>query len=773
MRSLLHIPLTMLARMAVRSTIVDSTDELAYHEPSHLQRNPPTARPACNERNPATMRLPLAFALLVGLVAPIRSAEPVPPKVSIDPLDCRWTFGNHEPISMYRRSGGYTTGGIEGGALWLRQWHHWFDSEACPQLMQDLGLNFVHSRFYKGMGWQYESRDFPNVKQFVTNCHKHGVRALAYIQFSTLYYETMLSEIPDLADWVALDEHGEKRTWHGQYFRWVPCHNNPDFEAYLKKMIRIAVVDGGFDGVMFDNCDMPPCYCPRCIKLFREYLAHEPNPEDRFGLPTVVNVQPPILQSSKFGETQDPIHQEWVRFRSKRQSDLFHRLYEHTKRCKPSAIFSGNVTNIRRVNMAGRDALSMHDLGDCFDIFVSQSDNAPGLQGTYIVNRVRELKLAEALHTPILALADSDIGAGAPTAQAKGNTLMLIEDAVFGGIPTDRRVLKADPQMVSPERVAVHRELLRRFDQTVRTHRTALAAPSYEPVKVLYSREAIMLSQASYEAVLSTEEILLRHHIPYGLLLTAADVPLVIPDDCEVLLVPDVRCLADAQIDALVSFARKGGRMIASGQSGRYNADYRQRPDNPLAKTVAGLDNVVRRDGIDTAPVKSSWWRMQVGAPVDGGKRLLADLGKLWSPPVRIKAPESVFVEVTRDQNALYIHLLNYNLKVPASNVRVEFATDKVTLGECTVAVPMEKRSAAPVLTSVSEPGWRVIQVPTFAEYAVVSAEIAAVPELYRYTHRGNSITVPCPFVISSLANQGRIRVAVRGLRPRRVTIYH
>ena len=81
----------------------------------------------------------------------------------------------------------------------------------------------------------------------------------------------------------------------------------------------------------------------------------------------------------------------------------------------------------------------------------------------------------------------------------------------------------------------------------------------------------------------------MRQHIPYGLLLTAADEPLVISDDCEVLLVPDVRCLADAQIDALVSFARKGGRMIVTGQSGRYNGDYRQRPDNPLADAVAKL----------------------------------------------------------------------------------------------------------------------------------------------------------------------------------------
>jgi hypothetical protein len=95
---------------------------------------------------------------------------------------------------MYRRVGRRSTGGIEGSAHWLEDWHHWFDSEKCTGTMKELGLNMLHSRFYKGMGWEFESRDFPNVKRFVENCHKNDVRILAYIQFSTRYYETMLAE---------------------------------------------------------------------------------------------------------------------------------------------------------------------------------------------------------------------------------------------------------------------------------------------------------------------------------------------------------------------------------------------------------------------------------------------------------------------------------------------------------------------------------------------------------------------------------------------------
>ena len=512
----------------------------------------------------------LWFLLIVVVSASGPAAEPTTPaKVHLDRLDCRWTFGNHEPIAMYRRAGNRVTGGMEGGALWLEDWHHWFDSEESARLMEDMGLNILHCRFYKGMGWHYESQDFPNVKRFVENCHKHGIRVLAYVQFSTLYYETMLEEIPDLADWAALDENGKKRTYHGSaYYRWRPCINAPAFEPYLKKVIGIALEDGGFDGIMFDNCDAPPCYCARCAALFREHLAAVPDPENRFGLPTVQHVVPPVR--SGFGEIQDPICQEWIRFQCGRLGDLYHRLYCHAKACKPSAIVSGNIQNIRRANMAATSGLVATDLADSFDVFVSQSGNAPGVVDGCVINRVREMKLAAALGTSILALCDSDAG-GAPADKTKGEALALVEDAVFGGIPNDRTVLKADPKMVSPENTALHHTMLERFNETMRAGREGLAAPSYAPVRLLYSRESMLFSEQTHRAVLSAEEILLRNHVPYGLLPSEAASPLAIPDDCEVLLVCDQRCLADAEIKALMGYARDGGRLIVTGQSGRHD----------------------------------------------------------------------------------------------------------------------------------------------------------------------------------------------------------
>jgi hypothetical protein len=668
------------------------------------------------------MRYAPSLLLLATLAGLAGADQPASQPVAFDALDCRWTFGNHEPLAMYRRAGRQVTGGIQGGALWLDDWHHWFDSDACTQVMQELGLNMLHSRFYKGLGWQHEARDFPNVKRFVANCHRHGIRALAYVQFSTLYYEVMRAEIPDLADWAAVDENGHKRTYQGAYYRWLPCINAPGFEPYLKKVIRIALTEGGFDGIMIDNCDAAACYCPRCERLFREHLARVPDPERRFGLPTVAYVTPPPVRRPEYGEIQDPICQEWIRFRCQRLAALYDRLYRDAKRCKPSAIFSGNVANIRRANMAGNAALSITDLGRCFDIFVSQSGNEPGLKGACIINRVREMRLAAALGVPILALSDSDAGIS-PQAEAK-YALNLLENAVFGGIPTDRTVLRADRDMVSRPLVESRKVLLGRFNEAVRVQRAALKAPSYAPVQLLYSRESVMLSEQAFRSLLAAEEILLRNHVPYGLLPTDADRPLEIPADCQVLLVCDQACLSDAQVKSLLGYAERG-RMVITGRSGEYDENYRQRRDSPLAG-LQRRKGVVCRAEADAATIKSAGWTIQVAAPADSGRRLMADLASIWTPPLRVHAPDTVFAEVKQDAGRRYLHLLNYAPHPVRDGVTIEFRATGGGPQEAQFSAPMEGKASSTLASDSAAAGWRRVKLPAFVDYAVV--ELPAKP---------------------------------------------
>ena len=654
--------------------------------------------------------------IVVFISGTASSAPPEPAKADFEPLDCRWTFGNHEPISMYRRIGRQSTGGIEGSAEWLEDWHHWYDSAECTRVMQSLGLNILHSRFYKGMGWAFESKDFPNVKRFVQNCHDHDVRALAYIQFSTLYYETMLAEIPDLEEWAAVDSNGQIRTYHGgQYCRWMPCINAPGFEPYLKKLIRIALEEGDFDGVMFDNCHVWACYCPRCAELFRQHLKKVPNPEKRFGLPTVDHVRPPTW--SGYGEAKDPIYQEWVLFRCERQTALFRRLFEYAKSCKPNALMTGNVAAIRRANMAGSTGQSVTDLAPCFDIFVSQSGNEPGLRDGCIVNRIREMKLADALDTHILALSDSDAGI---TAEAESKyTLNLMENAVFGGIPIDRTVMKPTKgEMVDQKLIAFRAPLLKRFDDAVRDHRESLKAPTYAPVRILYSAESVMFSEEAHRAILSAEEVLLRNHVPYGLVPTDAATPLEISSDCEILLVPHQTCLGDDQLAALGKYVDRGGRLVVTGQSGEFDERYRERKRNPL-KALEGRPGVVCRETIDSARILGSGWTIKVAAPEGKGRRLMADIDGLWQAPIQIEAPETVLVEIKRKSKRFWVHLLNYGSGKVQEGIRIAVRSDSGRQVQATFAAPMESGTSEP-LSVTSDAQCQVVSLPGFSDYAVV-----------------------------------------------------
>lgn len=51
--------------------------------------------------------LAVAFAAAGDAVASVEDAMRGP---ALDPLSMRWTFGNHEPIAMYRRVGGKADG---------------------------------------------------------------------------------------------------------------------------------------------------------------------------------------------------------------------------------------------------------------------------------------------------------------------------------------------------------------------------------------------------------------------------------------------------------------------------------------------------------------------------------------------------------------------------------------------------------------------------------------------------------------------------------------
>ena len=597
------------------------------------------------------------FALIAAMM-PIASVV-----ADLNPVDTRWTFGAHEPFPMYRRVGRICTGAIEGNALWLRDWLNWWDASS-PAKMKEIGFNYVHSRFYKGMGWEVEKKDFPNVKKFVRNCHANGVKTLAYVQFGTLYPEIMRKEIPQIDTWATYDMDGRPNLYCGQYFRWMPCLNCREWEEYIKRMCTIALTEGGFDGIMFDNIFDEPCYCRRCEKEFRAYLAKVPDPAGRFGLEDLSGIMLPRISKAKLAhmETKDPVVQAWALWRCEVMTGVMMRFRKHIKSVKPDAVVSGNPSPYRSRSRFIHLAQNMAELAKAFDLIIMQNDNFPEVKEGRVYNRVRELKFAQDAGQRIVALCDNVENL---YSDREAKFLMpMIEDIVFGGIPTDRTTIFPSPEegFINMEVWNRRKPQHERFNAFATAHREALSAPTIHSVRIFYPEREVLLSEKNHQGVVAAEEIFLRNRVPYGYLFSTPDDVMTVPEGTEVVVVPGLTSLTDAQIAALVSYAKKGGKLVVTGDSGRYDGWNAQRRVNPFLPQIAGLPNVSMRAKSDEVKAVLAW-RYTIDAPVDGGKALLSDLAKVgWKSPVEFAClPPHVFAEYRRlADGSLAVHLVNY-----------------------------------------------------------------------------------------------------------------
>ena len=599
-----------------------------------------------------------------------------------DPLTTRWTFGAHEPYTMYRRVGRHCTGGIDGNAQWVQEWLDWFDAKS-PEVMQELGLNFLHARFYKGMGWEVEKKDFPNVQKFVRNCHAHGITALAYVQFNTLYPETLRHEIPDIESWASIDRLGRKNLYgggggNGQYFRWAPCLTCREWEEYIKRMCTIALTEGGFDGIMFDNVLDYPCYCKRCEAAFREYLKKLPNPTARFGFEDLSYMLLPQMETKAMLhlDAKDPVFQAWALWRCETMVGVMRRFRAHIKRVKPDALVSGNPSPYRARARFLFMAQNMAELCREFDFIIMQNANFPSVgPGGRIFTRARDLKFAQDMGQRIVALCDSD---SKIISEREANFFItLVEDVVFGGIPTDRTVISPSPEpgFVNRAAFARRKEMHRRFNAFVAQQREALSAPTVHSVRIFYPEREVLFSELTHQGIAAAEEIFLRNRVPYGYLVAYPDQPIAVPPGTEVLVVPGLVALSDAQIAFLVDWAKKGGRLVVTGDAGRYDDWNAQRRANGFLPQLAGLPNVVVRAQADLSPGGANCnWRNDVPPPPDGGKALLDDLVHVgWKAPIEFAGlPPHVFAEYRRlTSGALAVHLVNYDPAHPVKGARI------------------------------------------------------------------------------------------------------
>jgi hypothetical protein len=485
----------------------------------------------------------------------------------------------------------------------------------------------------------------------------------------------MRKEIPDIETWASYDKDGKINLYEKQYFRWAPCLNSREWQDYLMRMCTIALTEGQFDGIMFDNVYDIPCYCDRCLKKFRKYLATIPDPVERFGVEEIGDMLLPRYPRAAFRhmETKDPVLLAWALWRCETMNGVMMRFRKHIKSIKADAIVAGNPSPYRSRSRFIDRAQNMAELCRAFDVIIMQNDNFPEVKEGRIYNRVRDLKFAQDIGQRIVALCDNVENL---FSDRESKFLMpMIEDVVFGGIPTDRTTIFPSPEegFINTEVWNRREPQHRRFNAFTSSHRESLMAPTVHSVRIFYPEREIMLSEKTHQGVVAAEEIFLRNRVPYGYIVSSPEDVMTVPADTETIVVPGLVSLNDAQVSALVAYAKKGGKLVVTGDAGRcdgWNAQYRR---NPFLPQISGMPNVSIRRNVDL--VKSDLdWRYTVDIPADGGKALMADLAKVgWKAPVEFSGlPPHVFAEYRRHADgSLAVHLVNYMPEVPVSGAKM------------------------------------------------------------------------------------------------------
>jgi len=341
---------------------------------------------------------------------------PFPPKVM---AETRWersarvrqeaaqeiVWFNHEPFIFPLRRGGHFENWPE---LYRRQ-----RRVENISLMAKDGVRYGRLHFYKGMGLHMEMPEIEESRQAAERMHAEGMKVSLYVG-GTMFAEAFYREVPEAREWEQRDQFGRGVPYmETQTFRHYPCPNEPAYRNYIKKVLKIGVEQLGADQFFFDNVQLQPepksCRCPRCLRAFQEFLQKRYSTAEavrrRFGYPGLdyikINEWDVYNRPEDIRSLDDPVLQEWVRFRCESLARHNLDLADYIKRLNPDISVGFNLKGLYGLNRMWLNGI-YHPLYQghcdfiCFDVdgVDARLDSRTGA----LVSEIRSYKMARTLN---------------------------------------------------------------------------------------------------------------------------------------------------------------------------------------------------------------------------------------------------------------------------------------------------------------------------------------------------------------------------------------
>jgi len=475
----------------------------------------------------------------------------------------------HEPLVFYLRRGRR-----------MENWPQFYQAQHAPEnvrMMANAGSKMERLHFYKGYGLDVEMPEIEKTKQMADLMHKLGMQVSIYVA-GTMFTEAFYKEVPEAANWEQKDQLGRAVPYFDtQTYRHFPCPHEPAYRDYIKKVLDIGIDNVKANQIFFDNIQLQPepksCRCPRCLKAFTQFIKERyPTQEQafrRFGFRNLdliqVNQWYHYNRPEDLAVVDDPVLQEWIRFRCKSLADYCGDFYQYIKSKNPAVSVGFNLKGIYGINRMWRKAI-YHPFfaGRCdfmpFDIpgMDARIDEETGA----LVSEICSYKAARGL-----GMTCQHSGPDLEYAVYMAfNLQRYLEGFGYHGGPFKRRAGRLFTPLT---------EFFREYNDRFFTDTEMVA-----DVAVLHSfpSMAYSISRTRVPTIL-TEQVLIQHKVPFAIIF---DEQIDTLNKYQAIILPGQECLSKENIDKLTAYVRSGGTLVFTDNTAEFNDWREKRSVNPM-----------------------------------------------------------------------------------------------------------------------------------------------------------------------------------------------
>jgi hypothetical protein len=547
------------------------------------------------------------------------------------------------------------------------------------------GITVFHVGCYKGFGFNAEKNYMDRVAKAVAIAHKYGMKADTYVQWNTMAYETFFAEVPEAKNhlWYQIDENGKPLMLtysYQQSFRYRPCFNSDEYMNYFReKIIRYVVETVKTDFIHFDNFDFnyPPSadFNPSAIAAFRKYLKDKYSSEkriERFGFEDVSYVLPPMWNEENPAEKMltinDPVVQEWIDFRCWTLTTRLAECARFVRSLNKEIVIEVNPHGLVGSNRAWEAGINHPDLMQYTNVIWTEDENNPRWENGVAIGKFRHFKLGRTTGNYIMTYC------GKP--QDFAENLALNRTIGFLGTEIPSGVSKTYLDFWSA-------------NKDLYTNMTGA-----EKVAVLRSYPSMAYNNRETQlAVNMAEQALQQRQIPFDIIF---DQQLEQLTKYSVIVLADQESLTDKSIDMIKKFAKDGGGIVMTGNTGMFDGWRRLRKVSLLQEMVQEADPAeASKASIDRKQISFNYAKGKVIyipelIPPKGEVRL--GFESVWMMPenanelesaiyhassnplpLKITAPEWIGVSHDTRENREVIHLFNYKNSTWADSITLEY----------------------------------------------------------------------------------------------------